>query len=111
MLNSLNFVVAHVPSVAEVLPFYTEKLELEIEDQQPGFVQFKQSGQGAVYAIFEHGHVEPRSTVELWWSVDDADAALEQFKSQDIPIVEPLADQPFGRTFVITDPAGNKIYV
>ena len=47
MLNGLNFVLAHVPSIAEVLPFYTEKLEFEVETQVPGFVQFKQpNGQG-----------------------------------------------------------------
>jgi predicted enzyme related to lactoylglutathione lyase len=112
MLNGLNFVLAHVPSIAQVLPFYTEKLGFEIEAQAPGFVQFKQpNGQGAAYALSEEGHVEPKSSVELWWFVDDAEATLAQLQAREIPIVEALADQPFGRTLAIEDPAGNKIYL
>lgn len=112
MFNGLNFVLAHVPSIAAVLPFYTEKLGFEIEDQLPGFIQFKQpNGQGAAYALSEEGQVEPRSSVELWWFVDDAEATLAQLQARDVPIVEGLADQPFGRTLAIQDPAGNKIYL
>ena len=112
MFKGLNFVLAHVPSITEILPFYTEKLGFEIEDQLPGFVQFKQpNGQGATYALSEEGHVEPRSSVELWWYVDDAEATLAQLRAREIPIVEELADQPFGRTLAIADPAGNKIYL
>jgi predicted enzyme related to lactoylglutathione lyase len=112
MFKGLNFVIAHVPSIAQVLPFYTEKLGFEIAGQVPGFVQFKQpDDQGATYALSEEGHVEPRMSVELWWYVDDAEATQNQLRALDIPIVEPLADQPFGRTLTIQDPAGNKIFL
>jgi hypothetical protein len=37
MLLGLNFILMHVPDVAEATPFYTEKLGFEIEDQQPDF--------------------------------------------------------------------------
>jgi predicted enzyme related to lactoylglutathione lyase len=112
MFKGLNFVLAHVPSIAAVLPFYTEKLGFEIEAQAPGFVQFKQpNGQGASYALSEEGHVEPKSSVELWWYVDNAEATRAQLLARDIAIVEELADQPFGRTLAIADPAGNKIYL
>jgi predicted enzyme related to lactoylglutathione lyase len=112
MLNGLNFVLAHVPSIAEVLPFYTEKLEFEIETQVPGFVQFKQpNGQGATYALSEEGNAEPKASTELWWYVDDAEATRKQLLARNIRLVEELADQPFGRTMTIADPAGNKIYL
>jgi predicted enzyme related to lactoylglutathione lyase len=112
MLNGLNFVLAHVPSIAEVLPFYTEKLGFEVETQVPGFVQFKQpNGQGASYALSEEGNVEPKSSTELWWFVDDAEATRAQLLARDIRLVEDLADQPFGRTLTIADPVGNKIYL
>jgi predicted enzyme related to lactoylglutathione lyase len=112
MLNGLNFVLAHVPSIEQVLPFYTEKLGLEIESQGPGFIQFKQPrGEGAVYALSEEGQVEPGSSVELWWYVDDAEATIAQLKARGVAIVDALADQPFGRTFAIQDPAGNKLYM
>ena|SRR5579859_1543278 len=112
MLNGLNFVMAHVPSIEQVLPFYIEKLGFEIEDQLPGFVQFKRpKGEGAVYALSEEGQVEPRMSVELWWYVDDAQATLAELEDREVPIVEGLTDQPFGRTLTIQDPAGNKIYL
>lgn len=112
MLNGLNFVLVHVPSVEQVLPFYTEKLGFEIENQQPGFVQFKQiRGEGASYALSEEGHVESRMSVELWWYVDNAEVTLAQLQAREVPIVEGLTDQPFGRTLAIQDPAGNKMYL
>jgi predicted enzyme related to lactoylglutathione lyase len=110
MLNGLNFVLAHVPSIEQVLPFYTEKLGFEIEAQAPGFVQFKQAkGEGATYALSEEGHVEPKASSELWWYVDDAEATQAELQARGVPIVEALADQPFGRTLTIQDPAGNKL--
>lgn len=112
MLNGLNFVLAHVPSIEQVLPFYTEKLGFEIEAQAPGFIQFKQpKGEGATYALSEEGNVEPRMSVELWWFVDDAATTLAQLQAREVAIVDALSDQPFGRTLAIQDPAGNKIYL
>jgi predicted enzyme related to lactoylglutathione lyase len=112
VFNGLNFVLAHVPSIEQVLPFYTEKLGFEIEARAPGFIQFKQpNGQGAAYALSEEGHVEPKTSVELWWFVDDGEVAQARLQALDIPIVEVLEDQPFGRTLAIQDPAGNKIYL
>lgn len=111
MFKGLNFVLAHVPSIAEVLPFYTEKLGFEVEVQGPDFVQFKQpNGQGASYALSQDGPVTAGS-IELWWYVDDAEATQTRLRSLDIPIIDALADQPFGRTLAIQDPAGNKIYL
>lgn len=112
MFNGLNFVLAHVSSIAEVLPFYTEKLGFEIEDQGPGFIQFKQpGGQGASYALSEEGPVTPGMSTELWWYVDDAEATQAKLQELGIPIVDAIADQPFGRTLAIQDPAGNKLYL
>jgi predicted enzyme related to lactoylglutathione lyase len=112
MLNGLNFVLAHVPSIEQVLPFYTEKLGFEVEVQGPGFVQFKRpKDEGAVYALSQEGYVEPKASTELWWYVDDAEATIAQLKARGVALVDALADQPFGRTFSVQDPAGNKVYM
>src|SRR5689334_4989739 len=112
MFNGLNFVLAHVPSIAQVLPFYTEKLGFQIEDQSPGFLQFQRpNSQGATYALSEEGATSPNMSVELWWFVDNAQATLEQLQARDVPLIEPLTDQPFGRTLAIQDPAGNTIHL
>lgn len=113
MFKGLNFTLVHVASIAEVLPFYTEKLGFEIEVQGPDFVQFKQpNGQGAVYALSHDGPVTATAgSTELWWYVDDAEATQAKLRELDVPIVDALADQPFGRTLTIQDPAGNKLYL
>src|SRR5690349_19225614 len=111
MFKGLNFVLAHVPSIEEALPFYTEKLELKIEGQVPGFVQFElPAGQGAIYALCEEGPAMP-SSIELWWYVDNAEATLATLQAREVPILEGIKDEPFGRTLIIQDPAGNKIHI
>ena len=112
MLLDLNFILLHVPELAKVIPFYTEKLGLAIEDQAPGFVQFKLPPTGgAIFAITQEGDGAPVHGVELWWHVDDADATFEDLKARDVEIVDQLQDRPFGRTFSIKDPAGNTLYM
>ena len=112
MFQGLNFVMAHVPSIADVLPFYTEKLGFEIEVQMPGFVQFKQPDrQGASYALSEDGPTTTETSTELWWFVENAEETQAKLVTLDIPLVNALADEPFGRTLTIQDPAGNKIYL
>ena len=111
MFKGLNFVLAHVPSIEQVLPFYTEKLGLEIEGQVPGFVSFKlPRGEGAMYALSEEGPAEP-SSIELWWYVDNAEATLATLQARDVAILAGITDEPFGRTLIIEDPAGNKIHI
>ncbi len=112
MISGLNFVLIHVSSVTNVLPFYTEKLHLEVESQGPDFVQFKQpGGQGAIFALSADGLNDPIANAELWWYVDNAEATLADLQQQDVTIVDPLTDMPFGRTFTIQDPEGHKMYM
>src|SRR5947208_2822481 len=112
MFKGLNFILAHVQSIEQVLPFYTEKLGLEIEAQGPGFVQFKlPKGEGASYALSQEDNVEPKASTELWWYVDDAEATLAELQARGVAIINELKDEPFGRTLAIQDSAGNKLYI
>ena len=112
MLQGLNFILLHVTDIEKATAFYTEKLGLVIEDQQPGFVQFKQPmGQGATFALSSEGDGTPVQNVELWWFVDDADATYADFAAKGVPMAQSLKDEPFGRTFAIKDPAGNTLYM
>lgn len=112
MLQGLNFVLLHVTDSKEATAFYTEKLGLAIELQQGSFVQFKQPmGQGASFAISQEGDGRPIQNVELWWYVDDADATYADLVAKDVPVVQQLKDEPFGRTFAIKDPSGNTLYI
>ena len=112
MLQGLNFVLLHVTDIEKAIAFYTEKFGLVIEAQGPGFVQFKQPmGQGATFALSSEGDGSPVQNVELWWYVDDADAAHADLVAKNVPVAQPLKDEPFGRTFAIRDPFGNTIYL
>ena len=110
MLLGLNFVMLHVPDIEQARAFYTEKLGFAVEDQQPGFVQFKQhAGMGAIFALQEQAGVSPHQGVELWWMVDNADATYAALLSKDVEIVSQPSDEPFGRALSIKDSAGNVI--
>ncbi len=112
MLQELNFVMLHVSDLKKAIPFYTEKLGLTIEDQMEGFVQFKQPrGTGAFLALEQRSDSTPIQNIELWWIVDDADAAFAELSAKDVKIAQPLQDEPFGRTFAIQDPFGNTLYM
>lgn len=110
MLTGLQFVMLHVSDVQKARAFYTEKLGLEIEGEQPDFVQFKQpAGMGATLAIGK-GEEELHGP-ELWWFVEDAEAFYAKLKGQDVECVSEPHDEPFGRAFAIKDPAGYTLYM
>jgi catechol 2,3-dioxygenase-like lactoylglutathione lyase family enzyme len=47
----------------------------------------------------------------LWFKADDASAVCERLKAHGVPIVQDLADSPFGKTFTFRDPDGYLISV
>ena len=108
MLQGLNIVLVHVPDVAQAKAFYTEKLGFTVENEVPGFVQFKQPGSGATYAVGQTP-ADAAEDVELWWYVDDADATYAALRDRGVEIASPPKDQPFGRAFSIKDPAGTTL--
>ncbi len=110
MILGLDFVMLHVPNIEQARTFYTEELGFAVEDQQLGFVQFKQhESRGAIFALQEDEGVAPHAGVELWWIVDNADTTYATLVSHDVESVSQPTDEPFGRAFIIKDPAGNII--
>lgn len=107
MLSGPNFVIRNVADLAGTRRFYTEKLGFRVEEEQPGFVQFAKTG-GTPYALVENPSGE---AAEIWWNVDDVDATQEQLRANGVEIVQPPKDEPFGRTLVIRDTAGNTLYL
>lgn len=104
MVTGLNFVLIHVGDIERARAFYTEKLGLTVEAEAPGFVQFaRPDDQGAALAIVQR----PVETPELWWDVEDADAAHASLVGNGVEISSALEDKPFGRTFAIKDSEGN----
>lgn len=109
MLNGLDFIMLHVPNLPEAKSFYMDKLGFDVEDENPVFVQFKRSGEGAILALQESEGAAPTQSVELWWLVDDVDAVYSNLSAQGVEIISKPEDKPFGRTLSIMDPAGHTV--
>jgi predicted enzyme related to lactoylglutathione lyase len=104
MIQGLQYVILHVDDLEAARAFYTGKLGFSVELEAPGFLQFKQPGAGATFAVSRaEAGLDP---IELWWFVDDADATHAELQANGVEIVTPPHDEPFGRALAIKDPSG-----
>ena len=111
LTTGLNFVMIHVADVDEAKSFFTEKFDLEVDFQQPNFVQFKlPEGNGAAFAIGK-GDTTPDIGTELWWYVENIEKALATLQQRGVTAKTPLTSMPFGRTFSIDGPGGYVLYL
>ncbi len=104
-----GFALEYVADVETVKRFYVDVLGLEVEREHPRFVQFRDEA-GATYAIASDESLSGRGDLELYWLVDDAEAAFNDL-SQQADVSLPLQQKPFGKVFGINDPAGQPCYV
>ena len=106
-----GFPLEYVSDVERAKSFFVDVLGLEVERDHPTFVQFK-AGDGARYAIASDQPMDPAAAArtELWWVVDDAEAAFREMSSRAEVSLPPL-QMPFGTCFGIKDPAGQVHYV
>jgi len=107
MLQGLQFVMLHVPDVAQARAFYTAQLGFEIEEEMPDFLQFKRPAAGGATVALGRGESSGGAGAELWWFVADADAAYRELVGRGVATATAPQDEPFGRTFTVRDPAGN----
>jgi predicted enzyme related to lactoylglutathione lyase len=98
------FALEYVSDVAAAKAFYTDVLGLTVEREAPVFVQFKdQAGTG--FAIASDESMSGGRGLELYWLVDDAEAAYRELSGK-VEISVPLTQKPFGKVFGIADPTG-----
>jgi predicted enzyme related to lactoylglutathione lyase len=100
------FALEYVDDVQPLKRFYTEVLGLEIEREAPTFVQFK----GASFAIASDESMTGSRDPELWWVVEDADAAFRKLSAR-AEVSVPLTQKPFGKCFGVKDPSGQPHYL
>jgi predicted enzyme related to lactoylglutathione lyase len=110
-MNGLNFVVLHVDDVAGAKTFFTERLGMEVDNEAPGFVQFKAPDGGATFALSTQDPAAPAQPVELWWFVADVDAEHARLVERGVTIIQPPKDEPFGRTLAYQDPTGHALFL
>ena len=94
-----GFVVEYVADIEAAKRFYIDVLGLQIERAAPTFVQF------GSFAIASDESLGGRGEPELYWLVDDAEAAFRDL-SQKAEVSVPLQQMPFGKVFAVKDPAG-----
>jgi predicted enzyme related to lactoylglutathione lyase len=95
-----GFVLEYVDDIKAARNFYVGVLGLEVEREHPTFVQFES------FAIASDESLSGTRDLELYWVVDDADAALAEAVRDKADIVEGMREMPFGKVFALKSPAG-----
>jgi len=106
---AFGFALEYVQDVQQTKRFFTEVLGLKVDRDHPTFVQFS-ARNGAAYAIASDAPMDKGDAPELWWLVDDANAAFAQMSPRS-EVSMPLRQMPFGTCFGIKHPAGQVHYV
>ncbi len=104
-----GFALEYVSDIEAAKRFYVEVLGLEVEREAPTFVQFKDQA-GDYFAIASDESMTGRGDLELYWLVDDAEAAFRDL-SRKAEVTLSLKQMPFGKVFGIKDPAGQPRYL
>ena len=111
MIKGLTYVIVTTDDVPRARQFFTEKLGLTTEDDMGDqFSQFT-TREGTLWGVARRGqpHAAPNGA-ELYFSVDDADAAYATWKARGVEMVTEPSDQPFGRTFAFRDMDGRVMH-
>jgi catechol 2,3-dioxygenase-like lactoylglutathione lyase family enzyme len=103
------FALEYVADIEAAKQFFTDVLGLEVDRAAPTFVQFK-AGNGSSYAIASDEPMDRVQGPELWWVIEDAEAAFREMSAR-VEISTPLRQMPFGTCFGIKDSAGQVHYL
>ena len=104
-----GFALEYVADVELVKRFYVDVLGLKVDREAPTFVQFKDAA-GSRFAIASDESMRGDRGLELYWPVDDAEAAFTEL-SQRTVISLPLKQLSFGKVFGIKDPSGQPQFI
>ncbi len=99
-----GFYLEYVNDIETAKAFFTDIMGLEMERYHPTFVQFKN------FAIASDASMSGKREPELYWLVEDAEMAFEEFRKK-AEVVMPIKQMPFGKVFAIQDPAGRPQYI
>jgi predicted enzyme related to lactoylglutathione lyase len=99
-----GFALEYVTDVEASKRFYEEVLGLQVQRYHPTYVQFEH------FAIASDESMSDTNEPELYWLVDDAEAAFEEL-SEKAEVSMPVTQQPFGKVFGINDPSGRPRYI
>ena len=98
-----GFAVANVKDIAQAKRFHTEVLGLKVQREAPNYIQFES------FAIASD-NPEATSPIELYWLVDDADAAHRELTARGATC-SAVDNKPFGKVFTTKDPDGGERFI
>ena len=96
-----GFVLEYLKDIEAAKRFYVDVVGLAVERYHPTFVQF---------AIASDAPLDGGGEPELYWIVDDAEAAFRELSPR-AQLSLPLTERPFGKVFGIRDPDGRPRYL
>jgi catechol 2,3-dioxygenase-like lactoylglutathione lyase family enzyme len=99
-----GFIVEYVKDVEAAKRFYVDTFGLKVERYHPTYVQFDH------FAIAGDRPMAGGGEPELYWLVDDAEAAFSDL-SKKTEVSLPLEQKPFGKVFGIKDTDGRPRYL
>ncbi|HEX2341138.1 MAG TPA: VOC family protein [Vicinamibacterales bacterium] len=99
-----GFVLEYVKDIEAAKRFYVETLGLEMERHHPTFIQFSH------FAIGNDQSMTGTGGPELYWLVDDAEAAFADLREK-ADVCLPLKQMPYGKVLGIKNPDGRPCYL
>jgi catechol 2,3-dioxygenase-like lactoylglutathione lyase family enzyme len=99
-----GFALEYVDDIDAAKHFYADVLGLVIEREAPQFIQFTN------FAIASDESLSGTRQLELYWIVDDAEAAYREL-SPKAEIASPVKQMPFGKVFSVKGPTGEPRYL
>ncbi len=99
-----GFALEYVKDIEAAKRFYVDVVGLEVKRQAPQFVQFEG------FAIASDQPMGSAKQRELYWLVDDAEAAFDDARKK-AQITMPLKQLSFGKVFAIKGAAGQPCYL
>jgi len=99
-----GFIVEYVKDIEAAKHFYVDVMGLQIQRYHPTYVQFE------TFAIASDTPMGGEAEQELYWLVDDAQAAFKYLSAKAV-ISLPLKQVPFGIVFGIRDQDGRPRYL
>ncbi len=114
--TNLDFVSIQVLDMKKSEAFYTDILGFKKGlAPNPHAVVFE-TGAGSIFAIrtplVDLEKIDIKGAgISIWFKVLNPDMLYQNLQEKQIPIIQPIADGPFGRVFTLRDPNGYAITI
>jgi lactoylglutathione lyase len=120
VVTRLGYAILFVSDIGRSIAFYRDALGLPFRFANESYAEF--ATEGAKFSLFARAHLPdligreaplgevPWPQGEVAFFCEDVDAEYERLRAQDVRILAPPTDRPWGeRTLHVADPDGNVV--